>query len=632
MSQPLRVLQVEDSESDAELIIYQLTQAGYAVVSERVDAAAQMREALARQKWDVVISDYRMPQFDAPAALKILQQSGLDLPFIVVSGTIGEEIAVAMMKAGAHDYVMKTALARLAPAIARELREAQQRHEKRQAEVAFLQSEERYRLLFNSANDAVLVYHLAPDGTGGRFFEVNDIACARLGYTREELLQRTPADIGLVGIGAAVAAGDQVYITKTGTRVPVEVSTHRFEFLGQPAVLATVRDITARREMEEKLRQAQKMEAVGQLAGGIAHDFNNILAGTMMQLGLLLENPQLSPEIRETVEELELETQRAANLTQQLLLFSRRQIVETKPVDLQQVLANLLKMLRRLIGENIRLSLVEPSTPCWVQADPGMMEQIVMNLCVNARDAMPQGGALCLDLNVVELSAEAVVKDINARPGSFVCLSVTDNGHGMDAATRERIFEPFFTTKGPGKGTGLGLATVYGIAKQHHGWVAVESAPGCGTSFHVYLPALTLPEPTSPTVIQPDAVRGGSETILLVEDEGLVRCGAATILKRLGYRVVEAANGHEALACWVQQAGAIDLLLTDMVMPEGMTGLTLAETLRVEKPGLPVVVASGYSVDLVNPERLDAANIVYIAKPFTKSALSAVVRKALDRT
>ncbi|MBI5380477.1 MAG: response regulator [Opitutae bacterium] len=513
--------------------------------------------------------------------------------------------------------------------------------QRKQAEQALRTSEERYRQLFNCVNDAVFAFHLQPDGKPSHFIEVNDVACRRLGYTRTELLQRSPADIN--SSGSTVLANamhtlrqnreivvETVHIAKDGRRIPVEINSHLFEFHGRQTVLALARDITERKHLETQVRQAQKMEAIGQLAGGIAHDFNNILAGLMLQFSLLRDEPGLPAKVDASLGELDAELKRAANLTRQLLLFSRRQVMETKPIDLNETLAALWNMLRRIIGEHINLRLTGATKELWIEGDANMLGQVILNLCVNARDAMPEGGTLTVDTRLVELSPDTAQDHPEARAGSFVCLSVSDTGCGMDARVLSHIFEPFFTTKPVGQGTGLGLSTVHGIVKQHHGWVQVESAVGQGSSFQVFFPSSPHVTTTAPAV-EDAPVRGGNETILLVEDDALVRHGFAVTLRRLGYRVFEAAHGPAALQLWNQHRTKIDLVFTDMVMPEGMNGLQLVAKLRADQPALSVIIASGYSTELVEAQQAGGPPVTYLTKPFSAKKLVQVVRETLDQ-
>ncbi len=401
--------------------------------------------------------------------------------------------------------------------------------------------------------------------------------------------------------------------------------------------LGVASDITERRRAEEQNRalqsqllQAQKMEAVGQLAGGVAHDFNNILTAVLMQLSLLRGEKGLSVEVREGLTDIEMEAKRAANLTRQLLLFSRRQVLQTQAFDLNSLLGNLLKMLRRLIGEQIVLELSGAPTEVWIEADPGTIEQVVMNLAVNARDAMPKGGRITLSVQSLEVDASSCTRNPEARPGHFACLTVADTGCGMDEATQRRVFEPFFTTKEAGKGTGLGLATVYGIVKQHKGWIEVQSALGQGTTFRVHLPACRAPSLKEPTSHRPQTGPRGHETILLVEDAETVRRATASTLRQLGYRVIEAGNGHEALDLWPRERTQVSLVLTDMVMPGDLSGQELIQRLRRDKPSLKCLLASGYSHELVQDGLSPQSHTVFLAKPLDPNALAEKIRSCLD--
>ncbi|MGO8701218.1 MAG: PAS domain S-box protein [Limisphaerales bacterium] len=391
------------------------------------------------------------------------------------------------------------------------------------------------------------------------------------------------------------------------------------------------RDMTERRQLESQLRQAQKMEAIGQLAGGIAHDFNNILCANLMHLGLLQQNPQLTVGVKKSLEEVGREILRAANLTRQLLLFSRQQAARIESWELDTLIDDLLNMLRRLLGENIEVTFQSGTASSWVSADAGMIQQVVMNLCINARDAMPSGGRLILETRGVEIEAPTEVSHAEARPGRFVCLSVTDTGCGMDEAVLAKIFVPFFTTKEVGKGTGLGLATVYGIVKQHQGWIEVESELGQGSCFRVYFPA-SRPLCSAGTSSVEANVEGGSETILLVEDELFLRQLTALSLRKLGYAVFEAGNGLEALKVWEEHHQKIALLLTDMKMPGEMTGLDLAVRLKRDKDSLKVISCSGYNADLKDSLLAAGREIDHSPKPFTPNALAKIVRRCLDKS
>jgi PAS domain S-box-containing protein len=397
------------------------------------------------------------------------------------------------------------------------------------------------------------------------------------------------------------------------------------------AIAAISQDTTERHRLEDQLRQSQKMEAIGQLAGGVAHDFNNILTAFGLGLGELRADRELPARLQKLVYELQEQTERATSLTRQLLMFGRRSIMDIKPTRLPGVVKGVLKMLRPLLGERIEIAFHSEDALPWVEADTGMMEQIIVNLAVNARDAMPDGGRLSIELHAVKIDGEAAAAHPGGRDGDFVRLSVRDTGQGIDAAVMSQIFDPFFTTKEVGKGTGLGLATVYGIVEQHQGWIEVESEVGKGTQFSVYLPAkegaLPADEIVPPPI--PRQVCTGTETILLVEDEPLVRKKMATALGAAGYHVLTASDGLEATTLWAEYGPGVDLLLTDMIMPRGMTGLDLARKFRQERPELQVIVSSGYSVEQVKRD-LAEDDVTHLQKPFRARDLTALVRQCID--
>ena len=392
---------------------------------------------------------------------------------------------------------------------------------------------------------------------------------------------------------------------------------------------AVVIDITERKAMAEQLRQSQKVEAFGQLAGGVAHDFNNILGAMLMQIELAEQAQPLTEDVRNSLRAIRADAMRAANLTRQLLLFSRRHVLQLRNLDLNEVVTNLVKLLQRIIGEDMRLELHLHPAPLILHADAGMIEQILMNLAVNARDAMPNGGSLRIETSEKSVDQNAAQLNPEAAPGRYVCLRVSDQGHGIAPAVMSRIFDPFFTTKDVGKGTGLGLATVMGIVKQHRGWVMVESQPGQGATFQIFLPASsTTPGRTAAAILAKPG--GGTETILLVEDEMVVRVPTRKILERHGYKVLEAASGQEALECWQQHRGSIALLLTDLVMPGGMSGQELARVLQADEPQLRVIFNSGYSAAIAGRELKLGHGEHYIQKPVAPDQLLRTLRLSLD--
>ncbi|MBL9139478.1 MAG: MASE1 domain-containing protein [Verrucomicrobiales bacterium] len=513
--------------------------------------------------------------------------------------------------------------------------------ERRRTSLRVRENEERFRQFFENLGE--YCYIVALDG---RILNANGAALQALGLTRERLLDRpiasiyAPEDRPKVEAmldrwrnGEAVRDQELSLVTVAGERRQVLLNSVPIrDPSGRVIHSASVQiDITERLRLGDQLRQAQKLEAVGRLAGGIAHDFNNIVSATLVHLGLLRTHTRLDDHSYEIIRELEAEARRAASLTRQLLLFGRRSIMEIRVLDLNEVVDNLLRMLRRLLGEHIRVEWSAGAGLPTIAADAGMVEQVVVNLAVNARDAMPEGGRLTIATEVVTVGEAECLANPRRRPGRFVCLSVRDTGTGIDDATMAHIFEPFFTTKAVGHGTGLGLATVYGIVSQHQGWVEVESAINHGTYFRIYFPASTLPlqEPEAPVGLE--SVRGGNETILFVEDEGSVRRAGVQYLRLLGYRVFDAVDGISALEMWGKHSEHMDLLITDVVMPKGLGGLSLAKQLKADKPGILVIVTSGYSAELDQRTATEGSGVVYLAKPYEAETLGRLVRRCLDR-
>ena len=394
--------------------------------------------------------------------------------------------------------------------------------------------------------------------------------------------------------------------------------------------VVVARDATRERRLEEQLRQSQKMEAVGMLAGGVAHDFNNILSSMLMQADLARMSCGLPVEVIAGLDQIRKDAQRAADLTRRLLLFSRRQAILPRVLDLNEVLVNLLKMLQRLMREDIQLQLKLAPSPLQAYADPGMIEQLVLNLAVNARDAMPMGGQLLVETTSLTVTEGSAYADPDAKPGVYVGFRISDTGTGIAPDVLPRIFEPFFTTKPKGAGTGLGLATVFGIVKQHHGWITVESKLGEGTTFGIFMPVTDrAPEPAV-SAPSPLRYRGGNESVLLVEDEAAMRASTKAVLERCGYRVMEAPNGADAVKLFRSRIGSVDLLITDLVMPGGMSGRDAARELREVKPGLRVLYMSGYSIETAGKEWLLGPGEAFLQKPFEAGAFLETVRRLLD--
>lgn len=798
---PLRLLLVEDSDDDALLLLRQLGSAGYDVTHRRVDTPNAMQEALDRNTWDLVISDHSMPQFSGTAALALVQERGLDLPFIFVSGTIGEDVAVAAMRAGASDYVLKDKLKRLVPAIERELRDAEVRRERRRSQEVVL---ERTRLAVLSSDLGVALTGVAPfratlvrctaalvrhldvigaclwtfaestqglelqAGTGlspaladaygtvslddpllgniirhrravhlsapdlpipdpawverngiatfagypllvgertvgvvgvfsrrplpafvvesltaiadqlavgierrrtedelrqseerfsrvfraspvgivittleeGRYIDANDAFLELVGRTRDDVQGKTTVELGVwrdaaeraravaaLGTNGTVRDLDLEFRSARGAPRQVLASIERIELSARPCLLMLAYDIGDRKRLEDQLRQAQKMEAIGRLAGGLAHDFNNLLGVVIGYCDLLFR--RLPPELpeRAEIQEIRSAAEGASGLTRQLLAFSRRQVLEPRVLDLNAVVRRAERMLKPLLGDDISLVIQLGSSPPLVLADAGQVDQVLMNLAVNSRDAMPRGGRITIATGEVQFDESTLPALPGARPGRYATLTVTDTGTGMDAETIAHIFEPFFTTKDVGQGTGLGLATVYGIVQQSGGFIAVRSRPGAGTTFQVHLPETSVSPQPEPVAAATGTARHGGGTILVVEDSAQLRELFRDVLELHGYTVLDAPNGRAALDVAAAYKGTIHLLLTDVIMPE-MNGRQLADRLTASRPGIKIMFASGYSADDLVRHGVEAG-MAYMQKPFNPEALARRVNELL---
>jgi len=635
----LRVLILEDEMLDAELMVAELKRAGFDPIWQRVDNETEYEAALAAD-FDVILSDFNMPAFDAVRALGLLRARGMATPFIIVSGSIGEETAVRVLKSGATDYLLKDRLTRLGPAVTSAIDQCRLQQAKRQADRALGAAEERMRFALEASRVGIWEVDLETGVVGWSAIleALHGLPPGTFGGSSPAFLACVdPEDRERVVAATATAATQRIDSRVMYRTTWPDGSVHWISSIGRsfydrdgtPLRAAGIAmDVTEHRALEDQYRQSQKMEAFGQLAGGIAHDFNNLLTAIQGFAGLLSD--ELGPDSPHQADlgEIQRAAARAASLTGQLLAFSRRQVVQPCRLDLRESLASIQTMLRRLIGEDIEIT-VATGRDIWpITADPGQIEQVLLNLTLNARDAMPHGGKLLIELANVELDGASAALPVGAAPGPYVRLAVNDTGVGMTAMTCERIFEPFFTTKEVGKGTGLGLSTVYGIVKQNGGHIKVTSEPGRGSTFTVH-----LPRTDSATAVAvdtgPPAPLAGAETVLVVEDDDALRELVRRSLDRRGYRALVAATPDQALIASNHHGQAIHLLLSDVKLPQ-MNGPALAEQILKICPGLRVLFMSGHAADGIVPRGELESRVAFIQKPFTLDKLLRKVREVLD--
>ena len=673
-----RLLVVDDEREICELMRATLAQLGYAVVT--TTSAADALDRILTDDFDVVLTDLVMPGTTGLELCAHVLAARPDVPVIVITGEATVDAVVGALRAGVYDFITKPVdPTLLAHSVARAVERRRLKQEVKRlrvkldgedydegsaahlhkigtmhertaslsdakvaaANAATQQSEDQFRLLVNGVKDYALMM-LDPSGHVASW---NAGAERIKGYRAEEIVGKhfsifyEPADVknGRPQKNLADAARNG-RTEEEGARVRKDGSTFRANVVLAPIHDAAgvllgfakiSRDLTERRHLEDQLHHSQKMEAIGSLAAGVAHDFNNLLSVVLSYSELLANDLKEGDPSRADLEEIRGAGLRAVELTRQLLIFSRQQVLQPKVVDLNEIMGGMEKMLRRLIGEDVELFVTGARPLGKILVDPGQMEQVILNLAVNARDAMPQGGKLTLETAEVVLDDAYVARHIGAKAGPHVMLAMSDTGMGMDSATQARIFEPFFTTKDVGKGTGLGLSTVFGIVRQSGGTIWVYSEPGKGTTFKVYFPVADrafVPGPSAPPP-DPRALRG-SETILLVEDDERVRVLARTILRKYGYNVLEAQSGGDALLVCEQHPATIHLLLTDVVMPR-MSGRQLAERLLVVRPEMKVLYMSGYTDDAVVRHGILDSTIAFIQKPITPEVLARKVREAL---
>ena len=658
MNETLRILFVEDSEDDAVLLVRELRRGDIAPRVQRVDTAAAFREALRNEEWDIVISDYSMPHFSGTQALAIHQEIAPELPFILISGTVGEEIAVESIKAGANDYLMKGNLIRFVPAVNRALREAAERQTHKRALVSLRESQSMLSLIYNSTSDKLVLFSVLPDASyriasANRTFlefarQVLDMSNypslvgKRLEDVAETIFRCTPEAVKLMRERCDAACrqnGPVVFETVFTfparrlhaelTLVPVSEPES-----GGGHLLWACRDITARKEAEERqrtleaqLQQSRKLEALGQLAGGIAHDFNNLLTGILGYGELIKSDANCDSSTAASAEQILTAALRAKELIKQILAFSRRETPDRKPIYFEPIVREALNLVRASAPPGIVIeSFLMPDMPP-VLGDATQLHQVLINLCTNAIQAMGEHGKLSLSLESVHVDASFARNHPPLCEGEFIRLSVRDTGAGMSSTAMEHLFEPFFTTKPVGAGTGLGLAVVHGIVRSHEGTISVYSRVGEGTTFQVYFPVSgVLPDSRPATVAS--IPRGNGETILFVDDEAGIVNLASAVLEQIGYRPISFTNSVEALATFQDNPGEYAAVITDLTMPL-MTGTELAKEIHMVRPEIPVILTSGYSGAIDESRAARSGFVEILGKPFPMRALAETLHRVL---
>ncbi len=642
-----QVLIVDDSEDDALLLVRELCKNGYEPVHLRVDSAETMRCALNDNKWDVVLSDCSLFNFSSLSALEVLKDNGHDLPFILVSKKIDEETAVELMRAGAHDYFEKGNLTRLVSAIEREMAKAEEKVIRQKVEELLHRSEERFRLINTTIDEVFWIL----DMQNKRLDYISPGFERVWGYPRLNLYKDPGYFVNVIHPDDRSLMLRNLELQELGQPSASEYRIIRpdgevrwifdrgFPVWNESRILTSyvgvAHDITERKraeeerkKLEEQLLQSQKMEAIGQLTGGIAHDFNNILTaitgfGSLMKSKMDNSEPHLK-----YLEQILAAADRAVHLTQSLLAYSRKQIMTPKPVDLNEVIRVIEKFLRRVIREEVQLSVETSTEPLIIHADSMQIEQVLMNLATNARDAMPNGGTIVVETSTFAIDDAFINTHGFGTKGHYAMLSLTDSGIGMDAATSKRIFEPFFTTKEVGKGTGLGLSVVYGIIKQHDGFIVCDSQQGRGTAFRIYLPLIEGRIEQREDTLATLAPKG-TETILLAEDDAPSRTVSRLFLENYGYKVIEATNGVEAVSQFIKHRNTISLALMDVSMPR-MNGWEAFKSIEEIAPGTRVLFVSGYVPDTRLQDEMARRGISLLSKPALDNKLLEIIRHILD--
>ncbi len=636
MTQPLNVLLAEDDPIDAELILRALRRAGFEPNWKRVDTDLAYLAAL-HPGLDVVLCDFHMPQFNWMRALELISLSELEIPLIIVSGTIGEEAAVEAMKHGAADYLLKDRLTRLGMAVNRVILQSRLRRERAQTKQALADAEARYRGIFENAIEGI--YQAAPDWG---LVAANPSLARLAGYDSAEEMIAKVRDItellysdperraqlkALLAEQGAVTGFEAQMSRKDGSLIWISSNAKLVRHtIGPVHCEGTVMEITERKELETKFLRAQRLEAIGTLASGISHDLNNILTPVLIAAGLLKENMKDAQD-RKMLGLIEQSAKRGSSIISQLLTFSRGIDGRRVAVQCRHLIKEMLHLIQETFPRDIKIVENTPADLWCVTADATQIHQVIMNLCVNARDAMPEGGELTLSAGNVWLTEPELVSYPQSKPGPYVVLSVVDSGQGIASENLTRIFEPFFTTKEIGKGSGLGLPTVLGIVKSHGGFVTVDSLLGKGTTFKIHLPAIVESQAGAVAEEEPPVPDGHGELILVVDDEAPIRETTKTVLESHGYRVLAASGGEDAIRIYIENNSAARLLLTDVMMP-GMGGVELVRTLRILDPQIPVIATSGLGSEHKAKEFAALGVSLFLTKPYPAAVLLQTIERA----
>jgi len=638
----LKILNLEDSEIDAELIYETLRETWPNCSMMRVDTEAEFIQAIENGGVDVILADYSLPGFDGMAALHVSRQRFPEIPFILVSGTLGEETAIDSLKSGATDYVLKHRLSRLVPAVQRALNERAERIARQEAENKLLLAARQWQISFDA-----MAYGVSILSANHTILNINREACRLLGKSVEDVIGKKCFQV-FHGLEKTIAgcpmeksrfSKQQEYVELYEPFLDKWLAVSTSPILDENGQLSsmvhTIHDISQRVNaekehilLESQLRHAQKMEAVGTLAGGIAHDFNNML-NVIMGYGMTVEKAlEMSSPLREYMREVLGAAERAAQLVKRILLFSRKETLEVKAVNMVELIAGFKKMILRIIGEDIALSVNVHEKRLPIMADSLQIEQVLMNLITNARDAMPVGGSLSITAEIAEMNKAFIAAHGYGKLGKYARISVSDTGSGIDTDIMKKIFEPFFTTKAVGKGTGLGLAISYSIIKQHGGYLDVVSRPTEGATFLFYLPLIESSAMKAAEMSTPVILAGGNEVVLVAEDDKSLRELIRIVLESSGYRVILAVDGDDAIQCFKAHKDEIQLVVLDMIMPK-KCGPDAYAVINKMAPGIKALFSSGYSGDMAGRfGAIEKANI--IEKPFLPSVFLQKVRSVLD--